>query len=468
MDEKSLFEKLSENTKIPFHMPGHKRNTENFAILEKLGSKYDITEIDGFDNLHNAEGILKNSMDLAKKIWGSKKSYYLVNGSSSGILAAVYSCVKFGGRVICARNCHKSVYNALKLTGADVYFVNPSYDEKTGICGEILPDDIIEAIKNLNGADLIILTSPTYEGVVSNVEKICEIAHKNNIPVLVDEAHGSHFSFGFFPKNALTLGADIVVQSLHKTLASLTQTAILHVSSDRINLTKLEENLAIFQTSSPSYIFLASIDSLVRNLYKNSGSIFSDWEKRLDAFYDSIKSLKNLEILTENYNLGYAFDKSKIVILTHKTNISGAKLMDILRKEYNIECEMCSAKYVVAMTGMGDTDENLQKLSDALIHIDSLLTARKCEKLLLYPKNFKKVFCALEAENKDFCEIDIKNAKGKICAEYVFAYPPGIPIIIPGEEITDEILEIIEIYKSNGTRLIGSKNGNFKKIHIIR
>ena len=213
---------------------------------------------------------------------------------------------------------------------------------------------------------------------------------------------------------------------------------------------------------------MASIDLLVRNLYINSDIIFSDWEKRLDDFYDRIKNLKNLEILTENYNLGYAFDKSKIVILTHKTNISGSRLMDILRKEYNIECEMCSAKYVVAMTGMGDSDENLQKLSDALIHIDSLLTARKCEQLLLYPKNFKKVFCALDAENKDFCEIDIKNAKGKICAEYVFAYPPGIPIIIPGEEITGEILEIIEIYKSNGISLIGSKNGNFEKIHIIR
>lgn len=465
--EKSLFNILAENEKIPFHMPGHKRNGALFPTLAKLGAEYDITEIDGFDNLHNAEGILKNSMRLASKLWGSLRSFYLVNGSTGGIISAIFSCVPFGGRVICARNCHKSVYNALKIRGAKAEFINPKYDPKTGICGEISPEDVKKACENFDGASLVIITSPTYEGVISDVGAICETAHKFNIPVLVDAAHGAHLSFGNFEKSAVHCGADIVVQSLHKTLASLTQTAILHVCSARVDTEKLYENLAIFQTSSPSYFFMASIDLLVRTLCEKKDEIFSDWQKRLDEFYQKTESLKNLEILSEKYNFGFAFDRSKIVILTHKTNISGAKLMKILRDEYSIECEMCSAKYVVAMTGMGDSNENMQKFADALLEIDKTLKSHKNSEISIYPQKFESVMTAFDTEKYINRETDFKTAENEISAEYVFAYPPGIPIIIPGERVSAEIIKIIEIYNKNGIELLGTKGGNGEKIHII-
>ena len=499
-DENSLFDMLCKNDKIPFHMPGHKRNCEKNSALFRLGAAYDITETDGFDNLHNAEGILKKSMETAANLWGSERSFYLVNGSSGGILSAIFACVPFGGRVICARNCHKSVYNALKIRGAKAEFVNPKYDAQTGICGEISAADIenicrkyeicgkSETVENGGktcksneksgeksekngekhcGVSLVILTSPTYEGVISDVEKICKSAHKFNVPVLVDEAHGAHLSFGNFEKSAVKCGADIVVQSLHKTLASLTQTAILHICSPRVNAESVRENLAVFQTSSPSYIFMASIDLLVCSLCENKDEIFAAWQRRLDEFYANIGNLKKLEILTEKYNLGFALDRSKIVILTHKTNISGKELMEILRRKYNIECEMCSARYVVAMTGMGDSDENLSALSNALMQIDKTLNPRSNGEISIYPTKYETVMSAFCADGKNCRETDFETSKGEVSAEYIFAYPPGIPIIIPGEKISAEILKNVEIYNSNGIELLGTKGGNGKKIHIV-
>ena len=212
---------------------------------------------------------------------------------------------------------------------------------------------------------------------------------------------------------------------------------------------------------------MASIDLLVRTLCEKKDEIFCEWQKRLDEFYQKTESLNNLEILSEKYNFGFAFDRSKIVILTHKTNISGAKLMKILRDEYNIECEMCSAKYVVVMTGMGDSNENMQKFADALLKIDKTLKSHKNSEISIYPQKFESVMTAFDTEKYDERETDFKTAENEISAEYVFAYPPGIPIIIPGERVSAEIIKIVEIYNKNGIELLGTKGGNGEKIHII-
>ncbi len=466
-NEKSLFERLKENKKIPFHMPGHKRKNASIPNLNLLGSAFDITEIEGFDNLHNPNGIIKNSMSLAAKVWGAKKSFYLVNGSSGGILAAVFSCINFGDTVICARNLHKSVYNALRLIGANVKFVNPAYDKKTGICGEISSETVENACKAHPEAKLVIITSPTYEGVISNIEKISKTAHQFNMTLLVDEAHGAHLSFASFCKGAVKSGADIVVQSLHKTLSSLTQTAIVHVCTDRININKLKENLSVFQTTSPSYLFLASQDLLVRTLCEKKDGFFKAWEEGLNYFYSSVKDLENLEIMSAKTLPCFAFDKSKIVILTHKTNITGKNLADILRNEYNIECEMASARYAVAMTGSGDDKESLKLLSDALVKIDKTLKRQDNPELFLYPEKFECEMTPFDAQKHSFCKAKYKEAENKISAEYVFAYPPGIPILIPGEKITPEILKIMSAYAKNGISLTGSLSPGGENIHII-
>lgn len=457
----NILDLLKENNRIPMHMPGHKRNVLLSPYLEKLSADLDITEIDGFDDLNNPDGILQKSMEKAAKMRGAKKAFYLVNGSTCGILAAICAVIGDGDTVICARNCHKSVYNALELAGAKTFFVNPPIDVKTGIYGSINVEDIEKKIKENPDAKLIILTSPTYEGVVSDVEKICKIAHEKNIPVLVDAAHGAHFGFGYdFPKSATQCGADIVVESLHKSLPSLTQTAICYISGSLIDEADIAEKLSVFGTSSPSYLLMASIDGCVNLLTEKGEELFENWKDILDSFYERAKDLKNIEIL-KNDGRFFGLDRSKIVICEK----NGKKLMSDLR-HLGIECEMAMPGYVIAMTGMGDTKENLMKLADCLLLLDK--ATGKCEDYAVMPDIPISVMPAKSAKEKPTEYVDYTHGIGRISAEYVWAYPPGVPIIIPGEEITKEIAELLQKYEACGFELKGNRKRKSGKILVIK
>ena len=443
-----LFEKLRKNDKIPMHMPGHKRNGKKFSYLRDF-SGIDITEIEGFDNLHSANGILKKSMEEAAKLRGADRAFYLINGSTCGILAVICAAVKKDDTVIMARNCHKSVYNGVNLAGAKPVFVYPENSSKYGIFGSINPSDIEQKIKENPDAKLIIITSPTYEGVISDIEKICKIAHKRNIPVLVDAAHGAHLGFGNFPKDAIKLGADAAVESLHKTLPSLTQTAICYVSGSLIDKDAVSEKLAVFETSSPSYILLSSIDGCVNELKMHGKAIFGEWEEILGEFYNDVAVLKNIEILTNGDNEFFDIDKSKIVLFPK--NQSGAELAEGLRK-CGIEPEMTAPDYVICMTGAGETRKNLKKLAKALTKIDK---GKVCINGINRLSAEKGNACF---EKGEFCKIE--KAVGRISAGYLWAYPPEVPILVPDEEITEDTVSKICKYKRNGLSLFGDISGD--------
>lgn len=455
-----IIDKLSKNKKIPMHMPGHKRNTSLAPYLKRLGADLDITEISGFDNLHDPCGIILNSMQKAAKLRNAKAAFYLVNGSTAGILAGICSVVSSADTVICARNCHKSVYNALEISGAKTVFVMPKIHSETGISGSIMPSDIENAIRKNPNAKLVILTSPTYEGVLSDIKEICKVSHKFGIPVLVDSAHGAHLGFSkVFPADAISLGADISVESLHKTLPSLTQTAVLYANGDLINCEKIKSKLSVFQSSSPSYLLLASIDSCVNLLFKKGKKLFDSWDKHLSYFYKKAEGLKNLKLLKNNGEF-FGLDKSKIVILTK----NGFRLNSELCK-MGIECEMTSAEYVVAMTGMGDTKKTLSYFAACLLKID-----KKSEK---YENSKKRIIKlpekALEIKDTEAKEsewVSVDESVGKISADYVFAYPPGIPIICPGEIISEEIKNTLLNYICEDNSII--KNLSNKKIKVCR
>ena len=241
----------------PFHMPGHKRRKDDFANPFFI----DITEIEGFDNLHHAEGILKDAQDRAAALYHSEETYFLVNGSTCGILAAVSACTARGGKILMARNCHKAAYHAAYLRGLDIEYLYPEKEDIFGINGGIHEDIVEKALEEFQDIQAVMITSPTYDGVVSNVEKIAQIVHRKGIPLIVDEAHGAHFGFHeYFPKSSVEMGADLVIHSLHKTLPSLTQTALLHVNGNRVDRECLRKFLDIYQTSSPSYVFMAGMD----------------------------------------------------------------------------------------------------------------------------------------------------------------------------------------------------------------
>ena len=410
-----IYDKIKLNKKLPFHMPGHKRNTQ--MLGDNLPYELDITEIEGFDNLHSPCGILLELNNRLNNLYGAEHSYALVNGSTVGILAAVNSIVSEGDTVLMARNCHKSVYNAVEIAKAKAEYILPAYDEfciAKGITAEQVKSKLNEKIK------LVIITSPTYEGVESEVDAICGAAHKYNIPVLIDAAHGAHLFDSYH-------NADIVIRSLHKTLPALTQCAAANIYGDLVDYKQFKIKLSMFETSSPSYVLLSSIEKCIEfiNIEK-----FDEYYKRLNNFYNI--NLNNLKLLIYD-------DMCKIVVFTGFTSISGYELADMLR-DNNIEPEMATEDYIIALSSVCDGEENLNELKRVLIKIDNKLG--KIDYTPNIISHLPHKYCN-SFEIKDTELFDLNDCIGKVSAEYIWAYPPGIPIIVPGEVIDKGIVEYI-------------------------
>ncbi len=444
-----LYDKLKEYSQsgiYPFHMPGHKRiDITNESIIPY---NIDLTEIDGFDNLHNSQEIIKTVQDKAKKLYSVKNAFMLINGATGGILAAIRSITDYGDKILIARNCHKSVYNAIELCGLDAQYIMPESDSRYGIFGSINPEDIKNALNKHKDIKAIVLTSPTYEGVVSDIKSISKLCRQYNVKLFVDEAHGAHFPFSdIFPQEAVACGADASVVSLHKTLPSLTQTALL-LTNDNIIAKKTAENLSVFESSSPSYILMSSIDKCLDFIESNK-SAFEVYKENLTSFLASCKKLEKLEIIFGN--IFFAFDISKIVISTANTNINGKQLADILRNKFKIETEMAYTNYVIAMTSVCDTKQGFELLKDALFAIDSQCNFKEPDNIGRnnIPLLLQKAFNSCEKHSHKATEIPFRASIGKISLEYVWAYPPGIPVIVPGEIISEEIIDYITLLSEN-------------------
>lgn len=456
-----LYDKLkmySESGVYPFHMPGHKRNPMLCDGI--MPYEIDLTEIDGFDNLHNAEGCILEVQNLAEKLYNVKKAFLLVNGATGGILSAVRAMTYRGDKVIVARNSHKSVYNALELCGLTPKYIVPKVDKEFGINCSITPSQAEKAIRENPDAKLLIITSPTYEGAVSDIEEISKIAHLHNVSVLVDEAHGAHFPFSdSFPVEAIQCGADVAVASLHKTLPSLTQTALLLTSNEEL-INPLAENLAIFETSSPSYVFMSSIEKCL-DFCKNTKA-FDEYIIRLNSFDEKCRELKNIKVLCcgndniKNHNF-FDFDISKITVSVKGLNINGVQLADKLRNDFKIEPEMVCSDYVLLITTVCDTDEGFARLVNALQIIDSECSAKELNynNLLLSQPRIALNPCDCSGKDGEFCLLE--HSVDKISLEYVWAYPPGIPIVAKGEVITQEIVDTIFMQIENGINVYSTK-----------
>ena len=439
-----MLDSYSRTDMYPFHMPGHKRNFASSPF--GLPYSVDITEIDGFDNLHDPHEILMKSRLKAKELFGSKYSYLLVNGSTCGILAAVFSAANHGDEIIIARNCHKSVYNACSLNDLDIHYIYPGQDGGSGVCCDIKPESVLEALSLHPQSKAVVITSPTYEGVISDVKAIAEIAHRFSVPLIVDNAHGSHQRFCRLSREGepIECGADIVISSLHKTLPSLTQTSCANLGGDIIDHKAFEKYLSIFQTSSPSYVLMASMDYCF-DFLRESRSSFEEYCRRLEAFGERMRKLKNLRVLCygndSKRNHGFfGFDLGKIVIVTSRTDISGVQLSRILREQYSIELEMAYMYYAVAMTSVCDTAEGFDRLANALTEIDASLEYRGA------PLTITEMPKPQRAAGD--------TPKDMIAKDYIYAYPPGIPIVVPGEIIDRETEAYIKRLKDSGVTVV--------------
>ncbi len=434
----------------PMHMPGHKRR--NMTGIHGSPFGLDVTEIDGMDFLHEAEGILKDAMDRASDLYRSKQSFFLINGSTCGILAAVFAGTKKGGKVLVSRNSHQSVYHAISLRELETVYLVPEYDASFGISVSISVQSVEEALSLHDDISLIILTSPTYEGVVSDVAAVCTLAHARGIPVLVDEAHGAHFGFSpNFPRHSISAGADLVVHGLHKTLPSFTQTGLLHVNGALIDPCEVKKQLSIFESSSPSYLLMAGIDSCVSLLSARSKTLFSDYWALLWDFGERMKDLKLLRVFCKgddrmkNHPNVFDYDPGKIVVSCKNAEITGPELSALLLKRYQIETEMHMHDYILAMTSIADTPDGLYRFGDALLSIDREVRRKdSSDEIVNLPALPETSIPIYEAEASRGQFVPLDESAGEVSCEYVFAYPPGIPLLVPGEILSRELIDRLD------------------------
>ncbi|MCH5316137.1 MAG: aminotransferase class I/II-fold pyridoxal phosphate-dependent enzyme [Eubacterium sp.] len=418
-----LNDKLKKLDSYPFHMPGHKRNMD----FDILGAEIDITEIDGFDNLHCPTGAIADMQDDIAEIYGYGKSILSVNGSTGCILAAISAVSRKGDKIIIARNCHKSVYNACYINGLNIIYIEPEFDSKFGMYTYVTQDAVDKAIEDNPDACAVVMTSPTYEGFISNV--------KCDVPLIIDSAHGAHFGMsGYLPNRQ---EGDIIIQSLHKTLPALTQTAVIHINNPSLE-DKVKMYMDIYVSSSPSYILLASIDRCI-DFLKNRDNSFAKYKILLDEFYEKVCCFKNIEVLKND-------DVTRIVLMSK--NISGTQFARELR-EYGIEVEGATINYVILISTVCDTKEGFDLLLSAIEKINGIFGE--------FTPYISKCSIPQKAKTSDTLsrkKVTLNESVGMISAEHIYAYPPAVPIIAPNEIISQDIVEAISRLLSNGVTVI--------------
>ena len=449
-----------EENKYPWHMPGHKRQLENM-----FGNPFsiDVTEVPGMDEFHDPQSIILESMKKAAALYGTRESFFLVNGSTCGILAGISAMCHRGDKILVARNCHKSVYNAIRLLELTPVFLYPEVT-KFHIAGGIQLSQVCQAVKAHKDIKACVLVSPTYEGVVSDISGISSFLREKGIPLLVDEAHGAHFPFGTeFPKSAIYCGADIVIQSLHKTLPALTQTAICHVAGEGISITRLKEYLSVYQSTSPSYVLMASIDYCIDWVSREKQGMIKEYEKLLFTYRKKIEGLKHMHLLRKQDITPYGgvdYDMGKLVLSLKDSDISGADLAELLWEQGHV-VEMAAADYVILMTAPFDTRESFEQLYQVLAKIDKELKDRVAGDDIIYNNIVldRKMPVYRAVEEKKEC-IPLTACEGRVSGDYLYAYPPGIPMIIPGEVFSKELVKEILDGQAKGVHIKGIQDNN--------
>ncbi len=447
--KESLYEKLIQYGKsdiYPFCMPGHKRNFRVPGIENPYD--IDITEVDGFDNLHDPSGMIKKMQKRFCDVYGAKQVLMSVNGSSAGMLAAL-SAVPKGGTVCVARNCHKSVFDGLSINGRKVYYLYPEeVIEGSMIYGGVSPEDVENLLKRHSNIKAVLITSPTYEGFLSDVKTIAEIVHKYETILIVDEAHGAHLPYhDAFPVSAIYLGADIVVQSLHKTLPSLNQTALVFINGDEELARKVERALSVFTTTSPSYGLMASMEYCVEWCVDNE-SEFNTYVQQLKTFRERYSNLQAVDLLGEEmigqYHI-FDVDPSKLCFVSRQ--MSGAELGRYLLKEHKLQMEAAGSRHVLGMTSVMDTEEGFQRLYKGLA---------AAARVRSYPGD--------PAYNeKQLQEISLLYLSkiDKVYKDFIYLYPPGCPIVAPGEVFTMEKWNQVRNYIDEGLEVIQWERSTF-------
>lgn len=436
-----------ENLKgISFQMPGHKQRhfEEPFDYIT-----HDVTETHGTDNLLDPKECIRESERELERIFGTKRSYYMVNGSSGSLIVAINAATVPGDTILVQRNCHKSVFNAAIISRLNLKYFDANYDEEDNLITDADPAEIERQLIADKNIKCVVVTSPNYFGVVSDIKKIAEVVHKHGAVLVVDEAHGAHFQYsGYKEHSAVCQGADLVIHSPHKTLPALTQTSMLHLCSDRVSEKKVMKSIVLFTTTSPSYVFTQNMEAAADFMEREGKRLIYQNIEYID------KMEKDLKDKVVFYKSKGNFFKDPMKVLFRIPGMIGFDIVRSLYFDYNIRVEMADFYYVLCIATVMNTKEDYEKLTKALLEI-----AKGDKKFITLPK-YKKIvpnveLKAYEAFYKHTKEVLLKDSVGKISAKIVAPYPPGVPLLVPGELITQDIVDVICEYKEFNAKIVG-------------
>lgn len=459
---------------VPFDVPGHKRGRGNPELVSFLGEKClsaDVNSMKPLDNLCHPVSVINDAETLTADAFGAEHAFFMVGGTTSAVQAMIMSVCKKGDKIIMPRNVHKSAINALILCGAVPVYVNPGIDRKLGISLGMSVNSIKTAIESNPDAKAVFVNNPTYYGICSNIKDIISLAHKNGMLVLADEAHGTHFYFGeTMPPAAMRSGADMAAVSMHKSGGSLTQSSVL-LTGSAVDESYVRQIINLTQTTSGSYLLMSSLDISRRNLALKGKEIFSAVIQMAEYLRREINKIGGFYAFSKeliNGNDIFDFDTTKLSVHTLDIGLAGIEVYDILRDEYDIQIEFGDIGNILAYVSIGDRKLDAERLIAALSEIKRRYKRDKSGLLTAEYIDPKVVMPPQEAFYAEKIQLPIAESAGKICGESVMCYPPGIPIIAPGEIITDEIVEYITYAKEKGCFMTGTQDSNIEKINVLK
>lgn len=458
---------------VPFDVPGHKQGKGNPELTDFLGEKclsVDVNSMKPLDNLVHPVSVIKEAEELAADAFGAKHAFFMVNGTTSAVQAMIMSVCKQGEKIIMPRNVHRSAINALIISGAIPVYVNPGVNKKLGIPLGMALDDVKKAIAENPDAKAIFVNNPTYYGICSDLKAITELAHRHHMYVLVDEAHGTHFYFGEnMPLSAMAAGADMSAVSMHKTGGSLTQSSFLLINNE-LSVGHVRQTINLTQTTSGSYLLLSSLDISRRNLALDGKAIFNKVSSLANYARDEINKIGGYYAFSKELINGdsvFDFDCTKLSVYTREIGLAGIEVYDILRDDYGIQIEFGDIGNILAIISVGDRALALERLVSSLSEIKRLHTRDKAGMFDHEYINPEVVMPPQKAFYSNQNSVAIKDSKGYICGEFVMAYPPGIPILAPGERITQEIIDYIAYAKAKGCFLTGTEDMAIENIKVV-
>lgn len=467
-------EKFRKKRVVPFDVPGHKRGRGNKELKDFLGETcvgIDVNSMKPLDNLCHPVSVIKEAEQLAAEAFGAAHAFLMVGGTTSAVQSMVLAVCKRGDKIILPRNVHRSVINAMVLCGAVPVYVNPDVDQKLGIALGMKVSQVEEAIKENPDAVAIFVNNPTYYGICSDIRSIVKLAHDNDMYVLADEAHGTHFYFGDnLPIDAISAGADMAAVSMHKSGGSLTQSSILLIGKE-MHEGYVRQIINLTQTTSASYLLLSSLDISRRNLALRGREIFAQVMDLAEYARKEISNIGGYYAYSSdmiNHDSIYDFDKTKLSIYTLDIGLAGIEVYDKLRDEYDIQIEFGDMGNILAYLSIGDRRQDIERLASSLAEIKRL-NSRGKEGLM--PHEYISPELAVSPQAAFYADkeqLDLQETSGRICSEFLMCYPPGIPILAPGEMITDRILDYIIYAKEKGCSITGPEDPDINKLNVLK